>query len=184
MSADVKAYEDRMKKSVEVLEKDFAGIRAGRPDPRVLDRIMVDYYGNPTPINQVGNISVEQGKNLLIQPWETNILKAVEKAILTSDLGINPSNDGKVIRLVFPELSEERRKVLSKDIKERGEKAKVALRNIRRDAMEDFKKQQKKSEITEDDLKNLETEIQKLTDKYVKNLDNCVESKNKEIMTV
>jgi len=173
-----------MKKSVEVLEKEFTGIRAGRPDPRVLDRIMVDYYGTPTPINQVGNVTVEQGKNLLIQPWEATALKAVEKAILTSDLGINPSNDGKTIRLVFPELSEERRKALSKDIKEKGEKAKVALRNIRRDALDDFKKQQKKSEITEDDLKNLETEIQKLTDKYVKSLDNCVESKNKEIMTV
>lgn len=184
MSTDVKTYEDRMKKSVEVLEKEFTGIRAGRPDPRVLDRIMVDYYGTPTPINQVGNVTVEQGKNLLIQPWEATALKAVEKAILTSDLGINPSNDGKTIRLVFPELSEERRKALSKDIKEKGEKAKVALRNIRRDALDDFKKQQKKSEITEDDLKNLETEIQKLTDKYVKSLDNCVESKNKEIMTV
>jgi len=181
---DTKAYEERMKKSVESLDKELDTIRAGRANPKVLDRIMVDYYGTPTPINQVGNVSVPEARLLQIQPYDASTLKAVEKAILASDLGITPSNDGKIIRLAFPELTEERRKILAKDVKKKGEEAKVAMRNIRRDAMDAFKKAQKKSDITEDDLKLLEDEIQKLTDKYVSELDKKVESKNKELMTV
>ena len=184
MSTHTKSYEDRMKKSVEALEKELDTIRAGRANPRVLDRIMVDYYGTPTPLNQVGNVTVPEARLLQIQLWDASILKTVEKAILTSDLGITPTNDGKVIRLVFPELTEERRKTLAKDVKKKGEDAKVALRNIRRDAMDTFKKQQKSSEITEDDLKDLEDEVQKLTDKYVGELDKRVESKNKEILSI
>jgi ribosome recycling factor len=181
---DTKLYEDRMKKSVEALEKELDTIRAGRANPRVLDRIMVDYYGTPTPINQVGNVSVPEARLLQIQLYDASALKAVEKAILTSELGITPSNDGKVIRLSFPELTEDRRKTLAKDVKKKGEDAKVAMRNIRRDAIDAFKKAQKKSDITEDDLKLLEDEVQKLTDKYVGELDKRVDSKNKEIMTV
>jgi len=184
MSELTKPYEDRMKKSVDALDKELDTIRAGRANPKVLDRIMVDYYGTPTPINQVGNVSAPEARLLQIQPYDASTLKDVEKAIQTSDLGINPTNDGKVIRLAFPELTEERRKTLAKDVKKKGEDAKVAMRNIRRDAMDAFKKQQKKSEITEDDLKNLEEEVQKLTDKYVAELDKRVEAKNKEIMTV
>jgi ribosome recycling factor len=181
---DTKTYEDRMKKSVEALEKELDTIRAGRANPKVLDRIMVDYHGTPTPINHVGNISVPEARLLQIQPYDPSTLKAVEKAILTSELGITPSNDGKIIRLAFPELTEERRKTLAKDVKKKGEDAKIAMRNIRRDAIDAFKKAQKKSDITEDDLKLLEDEVQKLTDKYVNELDKRVESKNKEIMTV
>jgi len=173
-----------MKKSVESLEKELDTIRAGRANPRVLDRIMVDYYGTQTPISQVGNISVPEARMLQIQPWDANALKAIEKAIMTSDLGINPTNDGKIIRLGFPELTEERRKTLAKEVKKKGEEAKVAMRNIRRDAMDTFKKQQKSNALTEDDLKNLEAETQKLTDKYIAELDKRVEDKNKEIMTV
>jgi len=184
MSTHTKSFEDRMKKSVEALDKELDTIRAGRANPRVLDRIMVDYYGTPTPLNQVGNVTVPEARLLQIQLWDASILKLVEKAILASDLGINPTNDGKVIRLVFPELTEERRKSLAKDVKKKGEDAKVALRNIRRDAMDAFKKQQKSSEITEDDLKDLEDEVQKLTDKYVGELDKRVESKNKEILSI
>jgi len=184
MSAHTKPYEDRMNKSLEALEKELDTIRAGRANPRVLDRITVDYYGTQTPINQVGNITVPEARLLQIQPYDTSVLKAVEKAIMASDLGITPTNDGKIIRLTFPELTEERRKALAKEVKKKGEDAKVALRNIRRDAMETFKKQQKSSDLTEDDLKNLETETQKLTDKYVGELDKRVESKNKEILTV
>ena len=184
MSEATKPYEDRMKKSVEALANELDAIRAGRANPKVLDRIMVDYYGTPTPVNQVGNISVPEARLLQIQPYDASTLKSVEKAILASDLGINPTNDGKVIRLAFPELTEDRRKTLAKDVKKKGEDSKVAMRNIRRDAMDAFKKQQKKSEITEDDLKLLEDEVQKLTDKYVGELDKRVEAKNKEIMTV
>ena len=184
MSAHTKPYEDKMKKSVESLEKELDTIRAGRANPRVLDRIMVDYYGTQTPISQVGNISVPEARMLQIQPWDANALKAIEKAIMTSDLGINPTNDGKIIRLGFPELTEERRKTLAKEVKKKGEEAKVAMRNIRRDAMDTFKKQQKSNALTEDDLKNLEAETQKLTDKYIAELDKRVEDKNKEIMTV
>lgn len=184
MSTQTKPFEDKMKKSVEALEKELDTIRAGRANPKVLDRIMVDYYGTPTPINQVGNVSVPEATSLQIQPWDISTLKDIEKAIMSSDLGINPTNDGKIIRLKFPELTEERRNTLAKDVKKKGEEAKVSLRNIRRDAMETFKKQQKKSEITEDDLRDLEDEIQKLTDKYVGELDKRVDNKNKEILTV
>ena len=184
MSNHTKPYVDRMKKSVEALEKELDTIRAGRANPRVLDRIMVDYYGTPTPINQVGNISVPEGRMLQIQPYDASTIKVIEKAIMTSDLGINPTNDGKVVRLVFPELTEERRKALAKDVKKKGEDAKVAMRNIRRDALDAFKKDQKKGDLTEDDLKDLEKEIQKLTDDHVAELDKRVDSKNKEILTV
>ena len=184
MSTHTKPYEDRMKKSVEALEKELDTIRAGRANPRVLDRIMVDYYGTPTPVNQVGNVTVPEARLLQIAPYDASILKDVEKALMASELGITPTNDGKVIRLGFPELTEERRKVLAKDVKKKGEDSKVAMRNIRRDAMDAFKKQQKSNELTEDDLKNLEVEIQKLTDKYIGELDKRVETKNKEILTV
>jgi len=184
MSATTKPYEERMKKSIISLESELNTIRAGRANPNVLNKITVDNYGVQTPINQVGNISVPEGRVLQIQPWDSSILKAVEKAILALDLGINPSNDGKVIRLVFPELTEERRKTLTKDVKKMGEEAKVAVRNIRRDAVDAFKKQQKSSEITEDDLKKAEDEIQKLTDKYVGEIDKAVEAKSKDIMSI
>ena len=161
-----------------------AAIRAGRANPHVLDKLKVDYYGTPTPIQQVGNISVPEPRMLQIQPWEKSLIKAIEKAIMTSDLGINPSNDGTVIRLVFPELTEERRKDLVKDIKKKGEAAKVAIRNIRRDANDVFKKQNKANEISEDDMKDLETKTQKMTDKYIADIDKAVDEKSKEIMTV
>jgi ribosome recycling factor len=179
-----KPYEDRMKKTISVMEEEFSTIRVGRANPRVLDRLTVNYYGSDVPLSQVGNITVPEARLLQIAPWESNMLKEIEKAIQSSDLGINPTNDGKVIRLVFPELTEERRKQLTKDIKKKGEEAKVAIRNIRRDAMDAFSKGQKKSDITEDDLKLLEKETQKLTDKYTEELDKKVEAKNKEIMTV
>lgn len=181
---ETKSYEERMKKTVAVLEDEFATIRVGRANPRVLDRLTVDYFGTETPLNQVGNISVPEPRMLQIAPWDASTLKAIEKVIMASDLGINPTNDGKVIRLVFPELTEDRRKQLSKDVKKKGEDSKVAIRNIRRDANEAFKKAEKKSDITEDDLKRLEKEIQTLTDKYIAELDKRVEGKSKEIMTV
>ena len=184
MSDHTKPYEERMQKSVKALEVELDTIRAGRANPKVLDRITVDYYGTPTPINQVGNINVPEPRLLQISPYDPAVIKDIEKAIVSSDLGINPTNDGKVIRLAFPELTEERRKALAKDVKKKGEDAKVAMRNIRRDAMEAFKKQQKNNELTEDDLKNVEAEVQKLTDKYIGELDKRVESKNKEILTV
>lgn len=181
---DIKQYEDRMKKTVTVLEDEFATVRVGRANPRVLDRITVDYFGTETPLNQVGNISVPEPRLLQIAPWDSSTLKAIEKAILASDLGLTPTNDGKVIRLAFPELTEERRKDLTKDIKKKGEDAKVAIRNIRRDANEALKKAEKSSAITEDDLKRLEKDTQNLTDKYIAELDKKVEAKSKEIMTV
>jgi len=181
---NAKKYEDRMKKTISVMEEEFLTIRVGRANPRVLDRITVNYYGSEVPLSQVGNITVPEARLLQIAPWETNMLKEIEKAVQASDLGINPTNDGKVIRLVFPELTEERRKQLTKDIKKKGEDSKVAIRNIRRDGIDAFEKAQKKSEITEDDLKQLEKEIQTLTDKYITELDKKVEMKNKEIMTV
>ena len=184
MSEHTKPYEDRMKKTVAVMEDEFATIRVGRANPHVLDRLTVNYYGSDVPINQVGNITVPEPRTLMIAPWESNMLKEVEKAIHASDLGLNPTNDGKVIRLNFPELTEERRKQLTKDVKKKGEDSKVAIRNLRREAMEAFKKSEKKSDITEDDYKNLEKEIQDLTDKYVAELDKKVEAKSKEIMTV
>ena len=184
MSEHTKPYEDRMKKTIAVLEEEFATIRVGRASPNVLDRLTVSYYGSDVPISQVGNISVPEPRTLMIAPWETNMLKEIEKAIHASDLGLNPTNDGKVIRLNFPELTEERRKQLSKDVKKKGEDSKVAIRNLRREAMDAFKKLEKKSELTEDDVKDLEKEIQDLTDKYVAELDKKVDAKNKDIMTV
>ncbi|MCL2702461.1 MAG: ribosome recycling factor [Defluviitaleaceae bacterium] len=177
-------YEDKMVKSVKNLESELATVRVGRANPRVLDKIMVDYYGTPTPVAQIANVGVPEARLLQIQPWEANMLKAVEKAIHASDLGINPTNDGKVIRLVFPELTEERRKTLTKDVKKLGDDCKVAIRNIRRDAVDSFKKEEKKSEITEDDLKNLEASIQKLTDKKIEEIDKIIEAKSKEIMSL
>lgn len=181
---ELKKYEDKMNKTLEVLKEDFGTIRAGRANPHVLDKIKVDYYGSPTPIQQVGNVSVPEARMIVIQPWDKSMLKAVEKAILTSELGINPTNDGSVIRLVFPELTEERRKELAKDVKKKGEATKVAIRNIRRDANDAFKKMEKADEISEDDLKEAEEKIQKLTDKMVAEVDKAVENKTKEIMTV
>ena len=177
-------YEDKMKKTLVSLANEYTTIRAGRANPHVLDRITVDYYGVPTPLNQVGNITVPEPRLLQIQPWDSSLLKAIEKAINMSELGINPGNDGKVIRLVFPELTEERRKNLTKDVKKKAEDAKVALRNIRRDALDTFKKQEKKSELSEDELKVLEDKIQKLTDKYVAEVDKACEEKSKDILTV
>jgi len=181
---DTKSFEDRMKKTISVLEEDFDTVRVGRANPRVLDRLTVNYYGTETPLSQVGNITVPEARLLQIAPWESNMLKEIEKAIHASDLGLNPTNDGKVIRLSFPELTEDRRKQLSKEVKKKGEDAKVAIRNVRRDAMEAFKKSEKKGDLTEDDLKNLEKKTQDLTDKYIAELDKKVEAKSKEIMTV
>ena len=185
MTAELtKPYEEKMKKTIAVLESDYATIRAGRANPHVLDKIMVDYYGTPTPVNQVGNVTVPEARLIQIQPWDTSTLKAIEKAINMSDLGINPNNDGKVIRLVFPELTEERRKELNKDVKKKAEAAKVAIRNIRRDGMDAFKKMEKKKEITGDDLKNLEDETQKLTDKFIADIDKKCDEKCKDILAV
>ena len=184
MQDQLKIYEGKMEKSLEVLQEEYSSIRAGRANPHVLDKIKVDYYGTPTPIQQVGNLSVPEARMIVIQPWEKSLLKAIEKAILTSDLGINPTNDGQVIRLVFPELTEERRKDLAKDVKKKGENAKVAVRNIRRDAMDHFKKVGKAEDISEDEIKDLEDGIQKLTDQYVAKIDKAIEAKSKEILTV
>ena len=184
MQDELKVYEGKMEKTLDVLLDEFGSIRAGRANPHVLDRIKVDYYGTPTPIQQVGNINVPEARMIVIQPWEKSLLKSIEKAILTSDLGINPTNDGSVIRLVFPELTEERRKDLAKDVKKKGEAAKVAVRNIRRDAKESLKKMEKNGDISEDDLKDGNDKIQKLTDKMIDKIDKAVETKTKEIMTV
>ena len=184
MQESLQVYEDKMNKTLEVLESDYMTIRAGRANPHVLDKIKVDYYGTPTPLQQVGNINVTEARMIIIQPWEKSLLKAIEKAILTSELGINPTNDGNVIRLVFPELTEERRKELVKDVKKKGEAAKVAVRNIRRDANDFFKKQQKADEISEDDLAEAEDDIQKLTDKMIGKIDKAIEAKSKELLTV
>lgn len=177
-------YDNKMQKSLRNLHEEFGSIRAGRANPHVLDKLRVDYYGTPTPIQQVANVNVPEPRMIQIQPWEPSMVKEIEKAILTSDLGINPTNDGKAIRLVFPELTEERRKDLAKDIKKKGEAAKVAVRNIRRDANDAFKKLGKKEDISEDEIKELEGNIQKLTDKYIADIDKAVEDKTKEIMTV
>lgn len=177
-------FEDKMGKSLANLEEEFAGIRAGRANPHVLDKLRVDYYGTPSPIQSVANVSVPEPRMIQIQPWEASMVKEIEKAILSSDLGINPTNDGKLIRLIFPELTEERRKELAKDIKKKGEGAKVAVRNIRRDAMDHFKKVGKAEDISEDEIKDLEDKIQKLTDSYVAKIDKAVEAKSQEILTV
>ena len=182
--SDIAIYEEKMKKSVEALLEDYKTIRAGRANPHILDKIRVDYYNTPTPLQQVGNISVPEARIIQIQPWEKKLIREIEKAIMTSDLGINPTNDGTSIRLIFPELTEERRKALAKDVKKKGDKAKVAIRNIRRDANEAFKKMNKNNELTEDDQKDLENQAQKMTDKYISDIDKAVEEKTKEIMTV
>ena len=183
MDERIKAYDDKMKKTIEFLKEDYAGIRAGRANPKLLDKVRVDYYGTPTPIQQVGNLSVPEPRVLQIAPWEKNMLKEVEKAILAANIGITPTNDGTVIRLVFPELNEERRKELSKEIRKKGEDAKVALRNIRRDGNDAFKKLSK-ADVSEDEVKDLQDELQKLTDGYVKDVDGLADAKAKEIMTV
>lgn len=184
MQEHLKLYKDKMEKSLDVLLDEYASIRAGRANPHVLDRLRIDYYGTPTPIQQVGNVTVPEARMIVIQPWEKSLLKEIEKAILVSDLGINPTNDGNVIRLVFPELTEERRKDLAKDVKKKGEGAKVAIRNIRRDAMDSIKKMEKAGDISEDDLKQGEEKIQKITDKMIEKVDKAIETKTKEIMTV
>lgn len=180
----IEKYTEKMQKSVDSLERDYNSIRAGRANPHVLDKIKIDYYGTPTPLQQVGNITVPEPRILCIQPWETSLLKVIEKEIQQSDIGIHPSNDGKVIRLVFPELTEEHRKELVKDVKKKAEAAKVAIRNIRRDANDALKKANKNSEITEDELKTQQTKVQKETDKYIKIVDDAMEKKSQEILTV
>ncbi len=184
MDERLQQFETKMNKTMASLENEYASIRAGRANPHVLDKLRVDYYGTPTPIQQVGNVSVPEPRMLQIAPWDKSLLKAVEKAILTSDIGINPSNDGTVIRLIFPELTEERRKDLAKDVKKKGEAAKVAIRNIRRDANDTFKKMNKANELTEDDQKDLETKLQKMTDKFVADINKAVDAKTKDIMKV
>lgn len=180
----IMTYEDKMEKSLDNLYGEYTSIRAGRANPHILDKITVDYYGTPTPLQQVGNISVPEARMIVIQPWEASILKDIEKALLMSDLGLTPTNDGKMIRLVFPELTEERRKELVKDVKKKGENAKVAVRNIRRDAMDAIKKKGKEDGISEDEIKEYQDDVQKSTDKYVAKIDAAVEEKSKEILTV
>lgn len=183
MDEKIVVYDNKMQKTMASLDGEFASIRAGRANPQVLDRIMVDYYGTPTPIQQVANVSVPEARLIQIQPWEPAMVKEIEKAILTSDLGINPTNDGKLIRLSFPELTEDRRKEIVKDVKKKSENAKVAIRNIRRDANDAIKKLPKQ-DISEDGIKDLEDEIQKMTDKYIKEIDKKTDEKAKEILTV
>lgn len=184
MSAEIKIYEEKMLKTIDHVKADFASVRAGRANAGVLDRIMVEYYGTPTPLNQVAAIGSPDPRTLTIQPWDATLLRAIEKAIQTSDLGINPQNDGRIIRLAFPQLTEERRKELTKQVRKYGEDGKVAMRNVRREAMDSFKKAEKKGEITEDDLKQLEKEMQDLTDKQCKALDELTAKKEKELMAV
>ncbi|MCQ2549355.1 MAG: ribosome recycling factor [Lachnospiraceae bacterium] len=183
MDARLQVYDDKMKKAYDFLLADYQTIRAGRANPHVLDKLRVDYYGTPTPIQQVGNISVPEPRMIQIAPWEKNLIRDIEKAILASDIGITPNNDGSVIRLVFPELTEERRKELVKDVKKKGEEAKVAVRNIRRDGNDAFKKLVKE-EVSEDEVKDLQDKLQKMTDKYIKDVDAAVDEKSKEILTV
>ena len=181
---DYTNIEERMKKTISVYEENLSEIRAGRANPAILNKLTVEYYGTATPINQVAGISVPEARLIVIQPWDGSVLKEIERAILASDIGITPNNDGKVIRLNFPELNEERRKELVKDIRKMGEEAKVAVRQVRRDGLDEFKKQQKDSLITEDDLKQAEDQVQKLTDKYVEEIDKLTEAKEKEVMTL
>lgn len=183
MNERCKVYEEKMQKTLKNLDGELASIRAGRANPNILNKLTVDYYGTPTPIQQVANISVPEARLIQIQPWEKKLIREIEKAIQMSDIGINPTNDGSVIRLVFPELTEERRKELVKDVKKKGEAAKVAVRNIRRDGNDAFKKL-KGTEVSEDEIKNMEEDLQKLTDKYIKEVDKSVEAKSKEVMTV
>lgn len=184
MEDNLLQYEEKMEKSVDNLYNEFSTIRAGRANPHLLDKITVDYYGTPSTLQQVANVSVPEARMLQIQPWEASLIKEIEKAILCSDLGLTPNNDGKCIRLVFPELTEERRKDLVKDVKKKGENAKVAIRNIRRDANDAYKKLNKSNELSDDELKQLEDKIQKLTDKYIKLVDKAIDDKSKEILTV
>lgn len=179
----IEKYESKMTKTLESMEKELSTVRAGRANPHILDKITVDYYGAPTPLQQVANVTVPEARMIQIQPWEASLIKEIQKAILSSDLGLNPNTDGKIIRLVLPELTEERRKELVKDVKKKGEAAKVAVRNIRRDANDAYKKLAKQ-DVSEDEIKELEDKIQKLTDKFVKNIDKAVEEKSKEILTV
>ena len=184
MNEKNKIYDDKMTKTINNLDGELATIRAGRANPHVLDKLAVDYYGTPTPIQQVANVSVPEARMIQIQPWEASLVKEIEKAILVSDIGITPTNDGTSIRLVFPELTEERRASLVKDVKKKGEDAKVAIRNIRRDALDVFKKQEKAHEITEDELANLSDEVQKITDKSIVSIDKMTEGKSKDLMSV
>lgn len=184
MNEQIKNAEGKMEKCIKSLEHEFSTIRAGRANPAVLDKVLVDYYGTPTPVQQMAAISVVEARNLLIQPWDASQLKAIEKAIINSDIGITPTNDGKALRLAFPQPTEDRRKELVKQIKKFGEEAKVTLRNVRRDTLEKFKTMKKNSEITEDDMKGLEKDIQKLTDKFCDNVDSAVSDKEKEIMSI
>ena len=184
MNELIKPYEDKMGKTEANLAEEYASIRAGRANPHLLDKLKVDYYGTPSPIQSVANISVPEARVIQIQPWEAKMIKEIEKAILASDLGITPSNDGKLIRLVFPELTEDRRKELAKDIKKKGEEAKVAIRNIRRDCMDAIKKAGKNDDISEDEIKKMENDAQKMTDKFIEKLESMSEAKSKEIMTV
>ena len=183
MNEKLQAYDTKMQKTLNNLESEYRGIRAGRANPHILDKLVVDYYGMPTPIQQVANVSVPEARMIQIQPWEKSMIKAIEKAIMTSDIGINPSNDGSVIRLIFPELTEDRRKEIVKDVKKKGEAAKVAIRNIRRDGNDSFKKL-KGTDVSEDEIKDLETQLQKITDKYIAEVDKAVEVKSKEVLTV
>ncbi|MBR6156825.1 MAG: ribosome recycling factor [Lachnospiraceae bacterium] len=183
MDERIKGYDEKMKKAYDFLLSDLATVRAGRANPHVLDKLRVDYYGTPTPIQQIGNVTVPEPRMLQIAPWEKKLIKDIEKAILASDIGITPSNDGSVVRLVFPELTEERRKDLAKEVKKMGEEGKVAVRNIRRDGNDAFKKLAK-TEISEDEIKGLEEELQKLTDKYIKDIDKAIDEKAQEIMKV
>ena len=184
MSSYTKPYEEKMNGAINHLAKELVAIRAGRANPAILDRIMVDYYGTPTPINQMAAVAVAEARILTITPWDSTLVHPIEHALLASDIGINPTNDGRVIRLVFPAPTEERRRQLTKDVQKLGEEAKIAVRNVRREAMDKFKALKKESEITEDDQKNLEEEIQKITDEFVKQIDKDCEAKNKEIMEI
>ena len=184
MNERLKPFEEKMKKTIGNLDGELSAIRAGRANPNVLNKIMVDYYGTPTPIQQVANISVPEARMIQIQPWEKKMVREIEKAIMTSDLGINPTNDGTTVRLLFPELTEDRRKELAKDIKKKGDNAKVAIRNIRRDANDAIKKENKAGDISDDEAKNSEDEIQKITDKYIAMIDSAIDDKTKEILTV
>lgn len=184
MDERIEIYETKMKKTLDNLEREYAAVRAGRANPHVLDKLVVDYYGTPTPIQQVGNITVPEARVILIQPWESKLIKAIEKEIMASDIGITPSNDGKAIRLVFPELTEERRKDLAKDVKKKGEAAKVAVRNIRRDANDALKKWSKAKEVSEDEADDIEKDIQKMTDRFIADIDKAIEIKTKEVLTV
>lgn len=184
MDSRLNPFQDKMEKTLNNLEEEYAGIRAGRANPHILDKLRVDYYGTPSPIQSVANVSVPEPRMIQIQPWEASMVKEIEKAINCSDIRINPTNDGKLIRLVFPELTEERRKDLAKDIKKKGEEAKVAVRNIRRDAIDSIKKTGKEEGISEDEIKGLEDDAQKLTDKFVAKVDAAVDAKCKEILTV